>query len=295
MPAAAPAAAGDSCNPSCPRLRCQRKYPFGAAILIALSGWLPDSWSRRVSGRPNFDPPRALPLARRAITLTASEPTFLNTLDTILHRQNDSNPQVRLQPDIPCKGLLPEFPADSTSQPHQFHPLVPTTSVTATNTRGDCCVPEGPVSAALRDQVPILFNAGTAIGLSDRDLIERFLYEDREAADLAFKILVKRHGAMVLRVCNMGSAPPIYTSELIWVQFHGTWFPKKYHNEFYTGSHSDTYDLSFKCTSLNNPIPQSMFTVAGLDLKEGTPVMETRQGKRKITDIIKRPSTIKPQ
>jgi RNA polymerase sigma factor (sigma-70 family) len=91
------------------------------------------------------------------------------------------------------------------------------------------------------------------------------------------------------------SAPPIYVTELSWVEIHGIWVPKKYHNERYDGSLSDTYDLSFKWTSVNKPVPQSMFTVAGLDLEEGTQVIETRQGKPKTTEVIKRPSTPKPR
>ena len=90
------------------------------------------------------------------------------------------------------------------------------------------------------------------------------------------------------------SRPPIFVSELIWVELHGTWVPKKYHNEHYVSSRSDTYDLSFKWTSVNKPLPQSTFTVAGLDLDDGTQVIETRQDMPKTTEIIRRPSTTKP-
>ncbi len=50
-----------------------------------------------------------------------------------------------------------------------------------------------------------LFRAGTAAGLSDRALLERFA--DREGSDdpsaeLAFAVIVERHGPMVLRVCR---------------------------------------------------------------------------------------------
>jgi hypothetical protein len=91
------------------------------------------------------------------------------------------------------------------------------------------------------------------------------------------------------------SRPPIFVSELIWVEFHGTWVPKKFHNEHYVGSRSDTYDLSFKWTSVNRPVPRSMFTVDGLDLEEGTQVIEARPGKPRVTEIITRPSSIKPK
>jgi len=55
--------------------------------------------------------------------------------------------------------------------------------------------------AVLRD-VRTLFDAGTATGLSDRQLIERFVQERDASADLAFEVLVLRHGPMVLRVCR---------------------------------------------------------------------------------------------
>ena len=63
---------------------------------------------------------------------------------------------------------------------------------------------DAPASEALRNQFQVLFTAGTAIGLSDRDLLERFLHQDQDTSELAFKTLVDRHGAMVFRVCNQG-------------------------------------------------------------------------------------------
>jgi hypothetical protein len=60
---------------------------------------------------------------------------------------------------------------------------------------------KGQQTAALR-QVELLFNAGTAIGLSDRQLLERFLDREGEPRDLAFAALIERHGPMVHRVCR---------------------------------------------------------------------------------------------
>ena len=57
-------------------------------------------------------------------------------------------------------------------------------------------------SGNLLEQVELLFAAGTAIGLTDRDLLERFLSGERESGESAFTALVERHGPMVLRVCN---------------------------------------------------------------------------------------------
>ncbi len=61
---------------------------------------------------------------------------------------------------------------------------------------------EGAAALDLRRRVQVLFTTGSAIGLSDRDLLERFLYQERESAEAAFSALVERHGPMVLRVCT---------------------------------------------------------------------------------------------
>jgi len=54
---------------------------------------------------------------------------------------------------------------------------------------------------ALR-QLATLFNVGAAAGLSDGQLLGRYLTREPEAAELAFAALVERHGPMVLRVCR---------------------------------------------------------------------------------------------
>jgi HlyD family secretion protein len=47
-----------------------------------------------------------------------------------------------------------------------------------------------------------LYDAGTAVGLTDGQLLERFATRRDEGAELAFAALVERHGAMVLRTCR---------------------------------------------------------------------------------------------
>lgn len=47
-----------------------------------------------------------------------------------------------------------------------------------------------------------LFRSGTAVGLSDGQLLERFATRHDEAAEAAFAALVDRHGPMVLGVCR---------------------------------------------------------------------------------------------
>ena len=46
----------------------------------------------------------------------------------------------------------------------------------------------------------MLFSAGTACGLSDAQLLERFVAREGETAEAAFESLVLRHGPMVLDI-----------------------------------------------------------------------------------------------
>jgi RNA polymerase sigma factor (sigma-70 family) len=60
----------------------------------------------------------------------------------------------------------------------------------------------GNASLSLLHGIRTLFDAGTAIGLSDRQLLEQFLEPGGAMAEAAFEVLVVRHGPMVLRVCR---------------------------------------------------------------------------------------------
>jgi RNA polymerase sigma factor (sigma-70 family) len=51
-------------------------------------------------------------------------------------------------------------------------------------------------------QIHTVFNIGTIGGLTDGELLERFRSSDLEAAELAFAVLIERHGPMVLRICQ---------------------------------------------------------------------------------------------
>lgn len=51
-------------------------------------------------------------------------------------------------------------------------------------------------------QIRTLFGVGSLAGLDDDQLLELFLARRDEAAELAFEVLVRRHGPMVLRVCR---------------------------------------------------------------------------------------------
>jgi hypothetical protein len=54
----------------------------------------------------------------------------------------------------------------------------------------------------LLKQIDALFRTGTAAGLTDGELLERFVQRREETAEAAFAAVVDRHGAMVLRICR---------------------------------------------------------------------------------------------
>ncbi len=58
------------------------------------------------------------------------------------------------------------------------------------------------VVGAVQKSVRTLFDVGTSAGLSDSQLLERFLLRRDDAAEAAFSALVERHGPMVLRTCQ---------------------------------------------------------------------------------------------
>ena len=60
----------------------------------------------------------------------------------------------------------------------------------------------GGSSVAILRDIQTLFDAGTAGGLSDRQLLERFAARRDASSEAAFEVLVLRHGPMVLRVCR---------------------------------------------------------------------------------------------
>ncbi len=56
--------------------------------------------------------------------------------------------------------------------------------------------------------VSALFNSGTAVGLSDAQLLERLAGDSRAESDAAFAALIARHGPMVLGVCRRTLVDP---------------------------------------------------------------------------------------
>ncbi len=63
-------------------------------------------------------------------------------------------------------------------------------------------------SGAVLRQFRTLFGAGTVAGMTDGQLLERFLGSRGEDAEVAFAGLVARHGPMVLGVCRRALADP---------------------------------------------------------------------------------------
>ena len=50
--------------------------------------------------------------------------------------------------------------------------------------------------------IQTLFRAGTAAGLTDGQLLERFLSKSDDVAEAAFRALVERYAPMVMRICG---------------------------------------------------------------------------------------------
>ncbi|WP_406697322.1 sigma-70 family RNA polymerase sigma factor [Singulisphaera sp. Ch08] len=58
------------------------------------------------------------------------------------------------------------------------------------------------IGGASRLYLQVLFEEGSLTGLTDGQLLERFATGRGDAAELAFTVLVERHGPMVQRACR---------------------------------------------------------------------------------------------
>src|SRR3954447_24818164 len=76
----------------------------------------------------------------------------------------------------------------------------------------------GEPSAVARD-VRTLFGAGAIGGLTDRQLLERFVSRRDASAEAAFAVLVERHGAMVWGVCRRILRDPHATADAFQATF----------------------------------------------------------------------------
>jgi RNA polymerase sigma factor (sigma-70 family) len=57
-------------------------------------------------------------------------------------------------------------------------------------------------SSAVVKSLQLMLNVGPVAGLSDAQLLDRFMGDDRESAEVAFAAIVDRHGPMVCQVCR---------------------------------------------------------------------------------------------
>ena len=64
------------------------------------------------------------------------------------------------------------------------------------------------IEGTVQRQFDTLFNVGVIRDLTDGQLLERYATGQGESAELAFAVLVERHGPMVLRVCRARLADP---------------------------------------------------------------------------------------
>ena len=77
----------------------------------------------------------------------------------------------------------------------------------------------GRQSGDLVKQVSSLFRFGTVAGVSDAQLLERFVDGRDEAGEMAFRTLLERHGPMVLRVCRGVLGDPHAAEDALQVTF----------------------------------------------------------------------------
>ena len=59
-----------------------------------------------------------------------------------------------------------------------------------------------PSAGEIGRQLGRLFGAGSAVGLTDRELIERFTERRGESVEAAFETILARHGGLVWTVCR---------------------------------------------------------------------------------------------
>lgn len=74
-------------------------------------------------------------------------------------------------------------------------------------------------SSELSGHLQTLFQVGVVSGLSDPQLLERFVANRDEAGEMAFRVLVERHGPMVLRVCRSVLSQPHDAEDAFQVTF----------------------------------------------------------------------------
>src|SRR5262249_49081220 len=120
------------------------------------------------------------------------------------------------RPRIPSAPYLTEIsPSSSAKRLHRCHrdragirwrptrQYLAWDEMTSRATIGDPAAMGGDrATNAVARQLGALFEGGPAAGLSDRQLLERFVADRGAAGEAAFAAMVARHGPMVLGVCR---------------------------------------------------------------------------------------------
>jgi RNA polymerase sigma factor (sigma-70 family) len=74
-------------------------------------------------------------------------------------------------------------------------------------------------SSPVLRELHVLFSAGTQAGLTDDELLARFIAREGEVAEQAFAALVERHGPMVFRICRRVLVDPHKTEDAFQATF----------------------------------------------------------------------------
>lgn len=87
-----------------------------------------------------------------------------------------------------------------------------------------------------------------------------------------------------VRVGELGNLPanPLQRAETTWVNISGIWVPKTFLSKYFDnkGKLESKMELAFEWESVNQPVPEKVFTAAGTGLPPETPIVSYGRGKR---------------
>jgi hypothetical protein len=76
-------------------------------------------------------------------------------------------------------------------------------------------------------------------------------------------------------------------SEVTWVLGRNVWIPKTFRiQDELSAGQSRGYEFSFEWEAINTEIPERLFTVEGMDIKDKTYIIDTRLGKGFVIEVI---------
>ena len=171
--------------------------------------------AHRRSSRSGLSPSRPTARVSSPMNSLARSGPWISLLVTSMSTTSPSMPRRRcLKPSAAIIGLFSPISmsigaglAGDRPRENPGRPTEPSASLVTL--LADCTSRDGretPVTsirrgAALR-QIQSLYTAGTCSGLTDGQLLERYMAGRGERAEAAFAALVERHGPMVLRICR---------------------------------------------------------------------------------------------